>query len=210
VDRISTLLNGSSDELQVDLLPTRGAHQGFTVWFTGMSGAGKSTISRLLEQRLRLLGAKVEVLDGDVVRTHLSKGLGFDREGRDENVRRIGFVCDLLSRNGVIAIVAAISPYRSVRDEVRANIASFVEVYVECPVEVLIHRDVKGLYKKALAGEIPHFTGISDPYEEPLAPDVIVNSSKETPEESLDKIWTVLTESGLVLHDRLSLSYQRV
>ena len=131
-----------------------GVHKGFTLWFTGMSGAGKSTISNLLEQRLRELGAKVEVLDGDVVRTHLSKGLGFSKEDRDINIRRIGFVCELLSRNGVIAIAAAISPYRAVREEVRARIANFVEVYVECPVEVLAERDVKGLYKKALAGEI--------------------------------------------------------
>ena len=145
-------------------------HKGFTLWFTGMSGAGKSTISRLLELRLRERGARVEVLDGDVVRTHLSKGLGFSKEDRDENIRRIGFVCELLSRNGVIAIAAAISPYRAVREEVRARIPNFVEVYVECPVEVLAERDVKGLYKRALAGEIPHFTGISDPYEPPVNP----------------------------------------
>jgi phosphoadenosine phosphosulfate reductase len=156
-------------------------HKGFTLWFTGMSGAGKSTISRALELRLRERGAKVEVLDGDVVRTHLSKGLGFSKEDRDENIRRIGFVCELLSRNGVIAIAAAISPYRAVREEVRARIPNFVEIYVECPVEVLAERDVKGLYKRALAGEIPHFTGISDPYEAPVNPEVTVNSSTETP-----------------------------
>src|ERR1041385_5387261 len=120
-------------------------HEGFTVWFTGMSGAGKSTISHLLEQRLRALDAKVEVLDGDVVRTHLSKGLGFSKEDRDENIRRIGFVCELLSRNGVIAIAAAISPYRAVREDVRSRIPNFVEVYIHCPVEVLAERDVKGL-----------------------------------------------------------------
>ncbi len=130
-------------------------HKGFTLWFTGMSGAGKSTISHLLELKLRQFGARVEVLDGDVVRTHLSKGLGFSKEDRDENVRRIGFVCELLSRNGVIAVAAAISPYRAVRDEVRSRIPNFVEVYVECPVEVLAERDVKGLYRRALAGEIP-------------------------------------------------------
>ncbi len=133
-------------------------HKGFTIWFTGMSGAGKSTISKLLEERLLWLGAKVELLDGDVVRTYLSKGLGFSKEDRDENIRRIGFVCELLSRNGVIAIAAAISPYRAIRDEVRARIGNFVEVYVECPIEVLAERDVKGLYRKAMAGEIPHFT----------------------------------------------------
>jgi adenylyl-sulfate kinase len=173
-------------------------HKGFTLWFTGMSGAGKSTISRQLELRLRERGAKVEVLDGDIVRTHLSKGLGFSKEDRDENIRRIGFVCELLSRNGVIAIAAAISPYRDVRDEVRARIPNFVEVYVECPVEVLAERDVKGLYKRALAGEIAHFTGISDPYEAPLSPEVTVNSSQETPEQSVEKIWATLERLGLV------------
>jgi adenylyl-sulfate kinase len=145
-------------------------HKGFVLWFTGMSGAGKSTVSGLLAERLRALGAKVEVLDGDEVRRHLSKGLGFSKEDRDENIRRIGFVCELLARNGVIAIAAAISPYRAVREELRARIADFVEVYAECPMEVLAGRDVKGLYQKALAGEIGQFTGISDPYEPPVGP----------------------------------------
>jgi adenylyl-sulfate kinase len=176
-------------------------HKGFTLWFTGMSGAGKSTISRALELRLRERGARVEVLDGDVVRTHLSKGLGFSKEDRDENIRRIGFVCELLSRNGVIAIAAAISPYRAVREEVRARIPNFVEVYVSCPVEVLAERDVKGLYKRALAGEIPHFTGISDPYEPPLNPEVTVNSSTESADESVAKIWATLERLGLVSFD---------
>jgi adenylyl-sulfate kinase len=175
-----------------------------------MSGAGKSTISALLEERLRAHGAKVEVLDGDVVRTHLSKGLGFSKEDRDENVRRIGFVCELLARNGVIAIAAAISPYRAVREELRARIPNFVEVYVECPVEVLAERDVKGLYKKALAGEIPQFTGITDPYEPPHDPEVTVNSSKETPAESADRIWATLEHLGLVRFDRSSFSHQSV
>src|SRR5882672_432871 len=166
--------------------------KGFTVWFTGMPGAGKTTSASLLEQRLRALGASVEMLDGDVVRTRLSKGLGFSKEDRDENIRRIGFVCELLSRNGVIAIAAAISPYRAVREEVRGRIENFVEVYVECPIEVLAERDVKGLYKRALAGEIANFTGISDPYEPPAAPEVTVNSSQETPEESVDRIWATL------------------
>ena len=182
-------------------------HKGFTLWFTGMSGAGKSTIANLLEQRLRELNARVEMLDGDAVRTYLSKGLGFSKEDRDENIRRIGFVCELLSRNGVIAIAAAISPYRAVRDEVRARIANFVEVYVECPVEVLAGRDVKGLYRKALAGEIPQFTGITDTYEPPLDPEVTVNSSKETPQESLEKIWATLERLGLVSFDRSALSH---
>jgi adenylyl-sulfate kinase len=172
-----------------------------------MSGAGKSTVSRLLEQRLRSLGAKVELLDGDVVRTHLSRGLGFSKEDRDENIRRIGFVCELLSRNDVIAIAAAISPYREVRDQVRARIPNFVEVYVECPLEILVARDVKGLYKKALAGEIQHFTGVSDPYEPPLVPDVTVNSSAETPEQSVEKIWAKLEDLGLVSFARPALAY---
>jgi adenylyl-sulfate kinase len=188
-------------------------HKGFTLWFTGMSGAGKSTISKLAAERLCQLSqgqpgtpAKVEVLDGDVVRTYLSKGLGFSKEDRDENIRRIGFVCELLSRNGVIAIAAAISPYRAVREEVRARIENFVEVYVECPVEVLAERDVKGLYRRALAGEIPQFTGISDPYEPPLHPEVVVNSSRETPEESLEKIWATLERLRLVSNGPLPLT----
>jgi adenylyl-sulfate kinase len=183
-------------------------HRGFTVWFTGMSGAGKSTLSGLLEARLRALGAKVEVLDGDVVRTHLSKGLGFSKEDRDENIRRIGFVCGLLSRNGVIAIASAISPYREVREEVRRGIECFVEIYVECPLEVLTARDVKGLYQKALAGEIPHFTGVSDPYEPPLAPEVTVNSANETPEQSVERIWATLKGLGLISFDRSALTHQ--
>src|SRR5512141_3161045 len=129
-------------------------HKGFTVWFTGLSGAGKSTLANLLEAELRARTMKVEVLDGDVIRTHLSKGLGFSKEDRDTNIRRIGWVCQVLSRNGVVAIAAAISPYRDIRDEVRAHVRDFVEVYVEAPISVLAERDVKGLYKKALAGEI--------------------------------------------------------
>ena len=175
-----------------------------------MSGAGKSTISDLLERRLREAGARVEVLDGDVVRTHLSKGLGFGKEDRDENIRRIGFVCELLSRNGVIAIAAAISPYRAIREEVRARIPNFVEVYMECPVAVLAQRDVKGLYKKALAGEIAHFTGISDPYEPPAAPEVTVHSALETPQESAERIWATLERLGLVSFDRSALAHQRI
>src|SRR3954451_18310393 len=171
-----------------------------------MSGAGKSTISGALEARLRASGAKVEVLDGDIVRTHLSKGLGFSREDRDENIRRIGFVCELLSRNGVIAVAAAISPYRAGREEGRARIPNFVEVYVECPIEVLAERDVKGLYKRALAGEIAHFTGISDPYEPPLTPEVSIDSATETPEESLGKICAALERLGLAYFERSTLN----
>jgi len=172
--------------------------KGFTVWFTGMPGAGKTTSASLLEQRLRALGASVEMLDGDVVRTRLSKGLGFSKEDRDENIRRIGFVCELLSRNSVIAIAAAVSPYRATRDEQRARIPGFVEVYMECPLDVLVQRDRKGLYKKALAGEISQFTGISDPYEPPLAPEVTIHSALETPEEGVRKVWTALESLGLI------------
>jgi adenylyl-sulfate kinase len=184
--------------LGADVTETAPAHQGFTIWFTGLSGAGKSTISAIIERGLRAAGAKVEVLDGDIVRTHLSKGLGFSKEDRDINIRRIGFVAEMLSRHGVIAIVAAISPYREVRDEVRSRIGNFVEVYVECPIDVLAERDVKGLYKKALAGEIASFTGVSDPYEPPLRPEVVVNSSLETPAQSAAKIWATLEDKGLV------------
>jgi adenylyl-sulfate kinase len=173
-------------------------HQGFTLWFTGLSGAGKSTIAGILEKRLRDAGAKVEALDGDVVRENLSKGLGFSKEDRDVNIRRIGFVCELLSRNGVIAIVAAISPYRAVREEIRSRIRNFVEVHVDCPLEVVADRDVKGLYRKAMAGEIPQFTGVTDPYEPPLHPEVVVDSACERPEESAKKVWAKLEELGLI------------
>src|SRR5918992_4241753 len=161
---------------------------GFTIWFTGLSGSGKSTISTIVERELRERGHKVEMLDGDVVRPHLSKGLGFSKEDRDTNIRRIGWVCQVLTRNDVVAIAAAISPYRDVRDEVRRDIGRFVEVFVTAPLEVLAERDVKGLYRKALAGELPNFTGVSDPYETPQRPDVVVRSDRETVEESLGKV----------------------
>src|SRR5918999_2225214 len=155
---------------------------GFTIWFTGLSGSGKSTIAHILEGELRSRGHKVEVLDGDVVRTNLSKGLGFSKEDRDTNILRIGWVCEVLSRNDVVAIGAAISPYREIRDQVRAKIGRFVEVYVEAPLEVLADRDVKGLYRKAMAGEITGFTGVDDPYEEPLDPEVVCKTDgSETP-----------------------------
>ncbi len=170
--------------------------RGFTVWFTGLSGAGKTTVANQLEQVLRDRGLKVEVLDGDVVRTHLSKGLGFSKEDRDTNIRRIGFVCNLLTRNGVAAIAAAISPYREIRDEVRAEIGDFVEVYARCPLDVLQERDVKGLYAKALRGEIANFTGVSDPYEEPLNPEVVLETDRETAEESLAKVVAKLEALG--------------
>ncbi|MCC6179047.1 MAG: adenylyl-sulfate kinase [Chloroflexi bacterium] len=171
-------------------------NEGFTLWFTGLSGAGKTTISNIVEQELRERGERVEVLDGDVVRTNLSKGLGFSKEDRDENIRRIGFVCHLLSRNGVVAIAAAISPYRAIREEVRERIGRFVEVYVECPLETLVERDVKGLYKKALAGEIKNFTGVSDPYEPPTDAEIVVRTNEETPAESAARVIATLEELG--------------
>ena len=172
--------------------------EGFTIWFTGLSGAGKSTIADLLERELRARGRLVEVLDGDVVRTHLSKGLGFSRADRDTNILRIGWVCEVLSRNGVIAIAAAISPYRDTRDQVRARIDRFVEVFVDCPLDACIERDVKGLYKKAIAGEIKEFTGISDPYEPPLRPEVTVHTEQETASESAARVIAYLEQAGLL------------
>lgn len=174
------------------------SQKGFTIWFTGLSGAGKSTLANLLEPELKARGCKVEILDGDVIRTNLSKGLGFSKEDRDTNIRRIGFVCNLLARNEVIAVAAAISPYREVRDELRREMQNFVEIYVECPISVLAERDVKGLYKKALAGEIKNFTGIDDPYEPPENPEVTVHSDSETPEQSLAKILAKLEEMMLL------------
>jgi len=170
--------------------------KGFTLWFTGMSGAGKSTLAERLASIWRDEGRRVEILDGDEVRTNLSKGLGFSKEDRDINIRRIGFVANLLSRNGVIAITAAISPYRAIRDEVRSKTEHFVEVFAKCPLDRLIERDVKGLYKKALAGEIKEFTGVSDPYEEPLHAEVVVETDTETPEQSLATIVARLRKLG--------------
>ena len=173
--------------------------KGFTIWFTGLSCSGKSTLSKILETELRKRGrTKIEILDGDVVRTNLSKGLGFSKEDRDINIKRIGFVCKLLTRNGVVAIAAAISPYRSVRDYNRKEIGDFVEVYCNCPLEVCVKRDVKGLYKKALAGEIKNYTGVDDPYEEPLNPEVILETDQETHEESVAKIIRKLEMLGYI------------
>jgi adenylyl-sulfate kinase len=177
----------------------RKQEQGFTIWFTGLSCSGKSTLSNILETELRKRGrTKIEILDGDVVRTHLSKGLGFSKEDRDTNIKRIGFVCKLLTRNGIVAISAAISPYREVRDYNRKEIGNFVEVYCKCPLEVCVKRDVKGLYKKALAGEIKNYTGVDDPYEEPLNPEVILETDKETHEESVAKIIRKLEMLGYI------------
>jgi adenylyl-sulfate kinase len=173
-------------------------HEGFTLWLTGLSGAGKSTIAGHISKRLKDAGAKVEVLDGDEVRTHLSRGLGFSREDRDINVRRLGFVGGLLSRNGVIAIVAAISPYRATRDEVRGSVTNFIEVFVDCPMGVLVERDPKGLYKRALAGELANFTGVSDPYEAPLTADIVIESHRETAEASCARIWRELVRRNLI------------
>jgi len=173
-------------------------HKGFALWFTGLSGSGKTTLARRMEAILRERDMKVEVLDGDIIRQNLSKGLGFSKEDRDTNIKRIGFVCKLLARNGVVAIGSAISPYREIRALVRQEIGDFIEVYVQCPLEVLIERDVKGLYKKALSGEIKNFTGISDPYEEPLNPEIVVNTSVESPEESARKIVAKLEDMGWV------------
>ncbi len=171
--------------------------KGFTVWFTGLSGSGKTTLSKLVESELRRRGVKkVELLDGDVIRAQLSEGLGYSKEDRDTNIRRIGFVCKHLSRNGVIAIAAAISPYRQVRDFNRKEIGDFIEVYCRCSLEVCIQRDVKGFYKKALAGEIKNYTGIDDPYEEPLNPEVVLDTDRETPEESVQKIMGKLESLG--------------
>lgn len=172
--------------------------QGVTVWFTGLPCSGKTTVSELVLEQLRRAAAKVEILDGDTVRQSLSKGLGFSRQDRDENIRRIGFVCNLLTRNGVIALAAAVSPYRAVRDELRTLIGSFVEIYVNCSLEVCMQRDVKGMYRRAFAGEISHFTGVSDPYEEPLHPDLILYTNKETPEESARKAIDLLVTKGYV------------
>ena len=172
--------------------------RGVTVWFTGLSGAGKSTIAQAVEFQLRQWGYGLEVLDGDIVRTNLTKGLGFSRADRDENIRRIGFVSHLLTRNGVIVLVSAISPYREIRAEVRDRIQDFVEVYVDAPLQVCEDRDVKGLYKRARAGEIKQFTGIDDPYEPPLSPEVHCHTDQESVEESVVKVLAKLESLGYI------------
>lgn len=167
---------------------------GFTIWLTGLSGAGKSTISHEIERRLNAVGRNVEIMDGDVIRTNLSKGLGFSREDRITNNKRIAFVCSLLTRNGVACIAAAISPYREAREWARETIGNFVEVYVKCPLEVCEARDVKGLYKLVKEGKKKEFTGKDDPYEEPEHPDLVVETDRETVTESVDRIMAKLVE----------------
>ena len=179
--------------------------KGMTLWFTGLSGAGKTTISQAVEKELISQGYKVEVLDGDVVRENLTKGLGFSKADRDENIRRIGFVAQLLTRNGVIVIVSAISPYRNIRDEVRSRIGDFVEVYVNAPLAVCEERDVKGLYKRARSGEIKSFTGIDDPYEAPMSPEIECRTDQETLEESVTKVLTEVQER-VHANDRVKVS----
>jgi len=173
------------------------SEQGFTVWFTGLSGAGKSTIAEMLFHEFQARGMKTEILDGDVVRQNLSKGLGFSKEDRDLNILRIGFVANLLTRNGVATICCPISPYRETRDAVREQIGAFVEIYVHATVEeIAAHRDPKGLYKKALAGEITGFTGVDDPYEAPQHPELVLDTLEETPQESLRNVLTALKRLG--------------
>jgi adenylylsulfate kinase len=177
--------------------------KGFTIWFTGLSGAGKSTLAGALAQRFSEWGEPVEVLDGDAVRTHLSKGLGFSREDRDTNIKRIAYVCGLLTRHGVICISAAIAPYREAREWARQEIGNFVEVYVKCPLEVCRERDVKGLYKLVDEGKIQHFTGVDDPYEEPENPDLVVETHKQTLEESVNSILAKLAALGYLESEKL-------
>jgi adenylyl-sulfate kinase len=188
--------------------------KGFTIWFTGLSGSGKTTLAGKLAYELRAKGIRVEVLDGDEIRTNLSAGLGFSKEDRDTNIRRIGYVSRLLARNGIVVISAAISPYRQVRDEVRTSIesegAAFIEVFMKCPIEVLAERDVKGLYKRALAGEIKGFTGVSDPYEEPLEPEVIVETDRESIEQSLGRIVSELERRRLFRQPEQSIGFDYI
>src|SRR5712692_1073609 len=178
---------------------TKTNNKGFTLWFTGLPCSGKSTLAELVAAELRRRGRFVEILDGDEVRKHLTKGLGFSREDRDENIRRIGYVCRLLSRNGAVAIAAAISPFRAIRDEVRAaHEAAFIEIFVDTPLELCIQRDVKGMYKKALAGEMKNFTGISDPYEPPENPEIVIRTARENAEQSAGQILSALEQRGLL------------
>ena len=172
--------------------------EGFVLWFTGLSGSGKSTIADRVAEKLRERGLKIERLDGDTVRKSLTRDLGFSERDRNENIRRVAFVAKLLSRNGVGVIASFISPYRKIRNHVREEVTNFVEVYAKCPLEICIERDPKGLYKKALNGEIENFTGISHPYEEPENPEILLETDKETVDECVDKVINKLEEFGLV------------
>jgi adenylyl-sulfate kinase len=174
------------------------AQGGFTVWFTGLSGSGKSTLAELLVDVLEQRGHRYELLDGDVVRTHLSKGLGFSKEDRDTNILRIGWVAERLTYHGAAVVCSAISPYREARDQVRRSIPTFVEVYVKCSVEECARRDVKGLYEKAFRGEITGFTGVDDPYEPPESPELVVDTERLSPEECLELLVAKLEELGYV------------
>ena len=173
---------------------------GIVVWLTGLSGAGKSTLAESLAPKLQALGRNVELLDGDVVRTHLSKGLGFSREDRDTHVGRVAFVAHLLARNGVVVLVAAISPVRETRERARSLIGDFLEVHVSTPLEECIKRDVKGLYKRAMAGEIAQFTGISDPYEAPLSPELVVDTTALSLEAAVSRVIAKMSELGYLEH----------
>jgi adenylyl-sulfate kinase len=173
-------------------------NKGFVLWFTGLPCSGKSTLADLLKPELEKRGRLVDVLDGDIVRTHLTKGLGFSKEDRDTNIRRIGFVAGLVARHGGIAITAAISPYRAVRDEIRGTVENFIEVFVNTPLETCIKRDVKGMYKRALAGEMKGFTGVDDPYEAPVNPEITIETETETPEMSAARILGKLEQLGLI------------
>ena len=183
--------------------------RGFTIWFTGLPSSGKSTLATSVAAELARQGYLIEVLDGDEVRQRLTKDLGYSKKDRDENIRRIGYVAKLLSRNNVVAIAAAISPYRDLRDEVRQEIGRFVEVYVKCDVEVCAARDVKGLYRRAFSGEIANFTGVSDPYEPPLTPEIVVETDRETPQESTAKILRTLAGLKYLDHASGSLDGER-
>lgn len=170
--------------------------KGFTLWFTGLPCSGKSAVADRVAEILREHNLKVERLDGDVVRKSLCRDLGFSKKDRDENIRRVAFVAKLLTRNGVAVLTSFISPYREIRDEARKEIGEFIEVYVKCPLEVCMSRDVKGMYQKAIRGEIKEFTGISDPYEEPLHPELVLETDRETLEESARKVLDYLKKSG--------------
>ena len=179
--------------------------KGFTVWLTGLSGSGKTTISIKLCQRLEKFGLpNIEILDGDIVRENLSKGLGFSKEDRITNIKRVGYVCNLLTRNNLPVIVALISPFRNARDEIRSQIRNFVEVYVECPLSECERRDIKGLYKKARSGHLTHFTGINSPYEPPLNPEVICSTDVESPEQSVNKIVKKLKDLSYIKHKSIT------